>query len=142
MGSLTRRQILLGGTAIAAAGLIPAIPRTPLTPSMKLMQSALAAEWAHPTQIYSWAIAIALFLPINFLYRRRPFPGFIAGLWIAAYAVARFCIELLRLDTAVEPPNWMTISQKVSMWAFVVGVAVMVVAWKLRPRAEVLSTES
>ncbi len=48
MGSLTRRQILLGGTAIAAAGLIPAIPRTPLTPSMKLMQSALAADIPRP----------------------------------------------------------------------------------------------
>lgn len=48
MGSLTRRQILLGGTAIAVAGLIPAIPRTPLTPSMKLMQSALAADIPRP----------------------------------------------------------------------------------------------
>lgn len=48
MGSLTRRQILLGGTALAASGLIPAIPRTPLTPSMKLMQSALAADIPRP----------------------------------------------------------------------------------------------
>jgi len=48
MGSLTRRQVLLGGTAIAAAGLIPAIPRTPLTPSMKLMQSALAQDIPRP----------------------------------------------------------------------------------------------
>lgn len=48
MGSLTRRQILLGGTAFAAAGLIPAIPKTPLTPSMKLMQSALAADIPRP----------------------------------------------------------------------------------------------
>lgn len=48
MASLTRRQILLGGTAIAAAGLLPAIPRTPLTPSMKLMQSALAADIPRP----------------------------------------------------------------------------------------------
>jgi len=48
MGSLTRRQVLLGGTAIAAAGLLPAIPRTPLTPSMKLMQSALAQDIPRP----------------------------------------------------------------------------------------------
>ncbi|MDA0992520.1 MAG: histidinol-phosphate transaminase [Proteobacteria bacterium] len=51
MGSLTRRQILLGGTALAAAGLIPAIPRTPLTPAMKLMQSALAADIPRPDYI-------------------------------------------------------------------------------------------
>lgn len=42
MTNLTRRQILLGGSALAAAGLIPAIPKTPLTPAMQLMQSALA----------------------------------------------------------------------------------------------------
>lgn len=42
MSKLTRRQILLGGTALAAAGLIPAIPKTPLTPAMRMMQSALA----------------------------------------------------------------------------------------------------
>ena len=48
MGSLTRRQVLLGGTALAASGLIPAIPKTPLTPSMRLMQSALGAEIPRP----------------------------------------------------------------------------------------------
>lgn len=48
MKDLTRRQILLGGSAIMAAGLIPAIPKTPLTPAMKLMQSALADDVARP----------------------------------------------------------------------------------------------
>jgi len=48
MTSLTRRQILLGGTALAATGIIPVIPRTPLTPSMQLMQSALAADIDRP----------------------------------------------------------------------------------------------
>jgi histidinol-phosphate aminotransferase len=48
MKDLTRRQILLGGSAIVAAGLIPTIPKTPLTPAMKLMQSALADDIARP----------------------------------------------------------------------------------------------
>ena len=48
MSALTRRQILLGGTALAAVGLIPAIPKTPLTPAMRLMQSALADDIARP----------------------------------------------------------------------------------------------
>lgn len=48
MTNLTRRQILLGGSAIAAAGFIPAIPRTPLTPRMKLMSSAIAADIPRP----------------------------------------------------------------------------------------------
>jgi histidinol-phosphate aminotransferase len=51
MTSLTRRQILLGGTAVAAAGLIPAIPRTPLTPHMRMMSEALAADIPRPDYI-------------------------------------------------------------------------------------------
>lgn len=51
MSSLTRRQVLLGGGALAAAGLIPAIPKTPLTPRMKLMSSALAADIPRPDYV-------------------------------------------------------------------------------------------
>jgi len=48
MTNLTRRQILIGGGALAASGLIPAIPRTPLTPQMELMSNALAADIPRP----------------------------------------------------------------------------------------------
>jgi histidinol-phosphate aminotransferase len=48
MTNLTRRQILIGGGALAASGLIPAIPRTPLTPQMRLMSNALAADIPRP----------------------------------------------------------------------------------------------
>ena len=51
MGSVTRRQVLLGGTALAGTGIISAIPSTPFTPSMKLMRSALAADIALPDHI-------------------------------------------------------------------------------------------
>lgn len=48
MTNLTRRQILISGGALAASGLIPAIPRTPLTPQMSLMSNALAADIPRP----------------------------------------------------------------------------------------------
>jgi len=48
MTKLTRRQILIGGGALAASGLISAIPRTPLTPQMQLMSNALAADIPRP----------------------------------------------------------------------------------------------
>ncbi len=48
MSKLTRRQILLGGGALAAAGMIPSIPKTPLTPQMRLMSNALAADIPRP----------------------------------------------------------------------------------------------
>ena len=38
----------MGGTAIAAAGLIPAIPKTPLTPRMRLMRDSVAADVPRP----------------------------------------------------------------------------------------------
>lgn len=51
MTSLTRRQILLGGTAIAAAGLIPTIPKTPLTPRMQFMRDSIAQDIPRPDYI-------------------------------------------------------------------------------------------
>lgn len=51
MGHITRRQVLLGGTALAGAGLISSIPSTPFTPSMKLMRSALGADIEAPDYV-------------------------------------------------------------------------------------------
>ena len=51
MSKLTRRQILLGGSALAASGLIPAIPKTPLTPHMRMMSSAIAADLPRPDYV-------------------------------------------------------------------------------------------
>ena len=51
MGSITRRQVLLGSTALAGAGLISSIPSTPFTPSMKLMRSALGADIEAPDYV-------------------------------------------------------------------------------------------
>ena len=51
MNGMTRRQLLVGGGALAAYGLIPAIPRTPLTPQMKMMSSAIAADIPRPDYV-------------------------------------------------------------------------------------------
>ncbi|NIV18880.1 MAG: aminotransferase class I/II-fold pyridoxal phosphate-dependent enzyme [Woeseiaceae bacterium] len=48
MTNLTRRQVLLGGTAIAAASMITGIPKTPLTPRMKFMRDSIAADIPRP----------------------------------------------------------------------------------------------
>lgn len=90
--------------------------------------------WAHPTQMYSWAVALLLFLLLNFLYKRRSFPGQITGLWITLYAVARFALELLRLDNVPYFFGWMTISQTVSIFAFVIGVTLLALFWRAHRR--------
>lgn len=48
MTNVTRRQLLLGGSALAAASLIPGIPKTPLTPEMRFMRDALSLEIPRP----------------------------------------------------------------------------------------------
>ncbi len=75
-----------------------------------------------------------LFLLLNFLYKRRSFPGQITGLWITLYAVARFALELLRLDNVPYFFGWMTISQTVSIFAFVIGVTLLALLWRAHRR--------
>jgi len=48
MTNLTRRQVLFGGTAMAAATMISGIPKTPLTPRMQFMRDSLAAGIPRP----------------------------------------------------------------------------------------------
>lgn len=48
MTNLSRRQVLFGGTALAATSLISGIPKTPLTPRMEFMRDSLAADIPRP----------------------------------------------------------------------------------------------
>ena len=50
MGNLTRRQILLGGSAIVGAGLVPAIPTTSGSSAFSLISKALGADIPQPDQ--------------------------------------------------------------------------------------------
>lgn len=51
MQKLSRRGVLAGGSALALAGLFPAIPKTPLTPRMRLMRQAVADDLAAPDHV-------------------------------------------------------------------------------------------
>ena len=51
MGIMTRRQVLLGGSALAGAGLISAIPSTSFTPVIKLMRNAQGADIVPPDHV-------------------------------------------------------------------------------------------
>ncbi len=50
MGNLTRRQILLGGSAIVGAGLAPIIPATTGSSALNLISTALGANMPKPDQ--------------------------------------------------------------------------------------------
>ena len=51
MGTLTRRQILLGGGAIVGAGLAPVIPATTGSSALSLISTALGADMPKPDQL-------------------------------------------------------------------------------------------
>lgn len=95
MSTVTRRQLLLGGSALAAASLIPSIPRTPLTPQMRLMSNALAADIPRPdymirlsanenpygpSRVALQAIAANMHLTNRYSADDRPLGELVAGL--------------------------------------------------------------
>lgn len=84
----------------------------------------------HPTQLYSSASALALFLFLNWYFPRRRRPGDVALLFFLIYPLYRFVVEWLRADN--EP--WftgLTTSQNISVMMF----AVALVLWVRRCRA-------
>lgn len=76
----------------------------------------------HPTQLYSSACALGLFLFLNWYSPRRKRDGDVALLFCLAYPLCRFIIEWLRADN--EP--WftgLTTSQNISLAVFAATLA-------------------
>lgn len=87
----------------------------------------------HPTQIYSSinAVLLCLLTLAVFPYRRRD--GEVFALLIAAYAVTRFLLEMIRTDESSFAGTGMTISQNVSV-GMLIGVALLGAYLARRPR--------
>ena len=76
----------------------------------------------HPTQLYSSLNALILFAVLSAYYPFRRWDGQVVGLLMLLYPLTRFLIEFLRND---ELPKWgtgLTISQNLSVLAFLAGV--------------------
>jgi len=85
-------------------------------------------DWScpvHPTQLYSSASALALFLFLNWYFPHRKRPGDVALLFFLIYPIYRFVVEWLRADN--EP--WftgLTTSQNISVAMFVTALVLWV----------------
>jgi phosphatidylglycerol:prolipoprotein diacylglycerol transferase len=105
----------------------------------------------HPTQLYSSLNALACCV-ILYLFRRRSLraekskgpvklfskPGSTFALMFIVYGIARFGLELLRDDNPFEYAWWIvykgaTVSQNLSIYLVVLGVALMAVFQKMQP---------
>jgi histidinol-phosphate aminotransferase len=98
MGNLTRRQVLLGGSAIIGAGLAPVIPATTGSPALQLVSTALGATNPTPEN------------PIRLSANENPYgPSRVALKAIAKnlhlanrYADAEFEAELIDIVAAIN----------------------------------------
>lgn len=87
----------------------------------------------HPTQLYDFLWAMALYAALEWFYRRRRFDGQIFVLFMLGYAVLRSVVEVFRGD--YEPEHYLgflTPGQTVSVG--IVAVALLLLWWLPRRR--------
>lgn len=84
----------------------------------------------YPTQLFSSAANLAIFIFLIWFYRRRRFEGQVACLYLLLYPVYRFCIEFIREPESMWGP--ISSAQGYSLIMFAAGVGLYI--W-LRRRA-------
>jgi phosphatidylglycerol:prolipoprotein diacylglycerol transferase len=90
----------------------------------------------HPSQLYQAALeGLALFL-ILWLFSARPRPRMaVSGLFLIAYGVFRFAVELVREPDAhigYLAFDWLTMGQLLSLPMILVGMAMLALAYRRR----------
>ena len=93
-----------------------------------LPKAAAQSLPVHPTQLYESLAAFGLFFVMSWLFGHRKRKGDILAAFAVLYAIARFLIECLRADNALMADH-LTVSQNISILAFVLGVAWLVWGW-------------
>jgi phosphatidylglycerol:prolipoprotein diacylglycerol transferase len=105
----------------------------------------------HPTQLYSSANGALLCLVLYLFWRRsqrasvgstvKPFtqPGLTFALALVLYGITRFLIEFVRDDNPFEYARWAlykggTVSQNLSIYLIILGVVLMVVFQRFKPK--------
>lgn len=84
----------------------------------------------HPTQIYSSVNAALLCLLTLFWFPYRKRDGEVFAVLIAAYAVTRFTLEVIRTDEGAIGGTGMTISQNVSVAMLIGALALTAYLWR------------
>jgi len=91
----------------------------------------------HPSQLYEALLEGLLSFAVLWIYTSRPRPRLApSGLFLLMYGVARFIVEFVRIpdeQIGYLAGGWLTMGQVLSMPMILVGVALMV--WAYRRRA-------
>jgi len=67
----------------------------------------------HPTQLYSFAAGLLIFLLLLYLKRKKSFPGELFTLYLIFYSIYRFLLEFFRESPSLL--GWLTPGQTVSL---------------------------
>ncbi len=93
----------------------------------------------HPSQLYQAFAEGVLLFALLWFYSRKPRPtGAVAGLFALGYGVARFCTEFFRQpdpQLGFVALGWMSMGQLLSLPLMLVGVVLMVRAYRYEGRA-------
>jgi phosphatidylglycerol:prolipoprotein diacylglycerol transferase len=161
-------------TAAPYGVLFPAAERVPTAhPAVREVARATGIDFAgqtmvnlprHPSQLYeAFLEGIVLWAVMWFLFRnRKPFKGFMIGVYLIGYSLARFVAEYFRapdpgLDFVIQwgpmdNPRWLLLSpwnittgQVLSLIMAGAGAVVLLVFWayhRRSPRVETFDTET
>jgi phosphatidylglycerol:prolipoprotein diacylglycerol transferase len=93
----------------------------------------------HPSQLYQFALeGVALFV-VLWLYTRKPRPTMaVSGMFALWYGIFRFIVEFVRVPDAqlgYLAGGWLTMGQVLCVPMILVGIALMVFAYRRAPSA-------
>lgn len=97
--SITRIGCFLEGCCYGKASSLPWALRCSVNDSLL----------RHPTQLYSLAGSLIIFLVLWLLRNHKQFPGFLFLLYIGLYSIVRFIVEIYRESPIVFP--WLSFTQ-------------------------------
>lgn len=90
--------------------------------------------WKHPSMLYEAVLEGLLLFVILWLYSAKPRPiRAVSGLFLLGYGLARFTVEFVRLpdkDIGYLAFNWVTMGHVLTLPMIIIGVALMVLAYK------------
>lgn len=88
----------------------------------------------HPSQLYEFFLEGVVLFTVLWVYSSKPRPRMaVTGLFLAGYGVLRFLVEFVReMDPSTDPVawDWLTMGQLLSVPMVLVGVLMMVVAYR------------
>lgn len=82
----------------------------------------------HPTQLYSSGYALLIFIVLMYLDRRQRFDGFLFGLFMTLYGIARFTVDFFRYyESQMFLVDGIDFNQIVSLLLVISGILLIIV---------------